>query len=153
MVRVSSPPQSRSKAVVCVSTPRMYPRSGYFLVNEYYEHQEREVLLITRKYPLCGYFLGVLMHTTAWDRLWRGEQTQVLVWNSLGIATHSSNLTCLLKLWPCGFKIEYMHLGFASAAAVPLGSEGDPGCIFFTLNTYQTTFISDSLWYACRNWS
>ena len=30
--RVSSPPQSRSKAVVCVSTPRMYPRSGYFLV-------------------------------------------------------------------------------------------------------------------------
>ena len=32
MVRVSSPPQSRSKAVVCVSTPRMYPRSGYFLV-------------------------------------------------------------------------------------------------------------------------
>ena len=34
MVRVSSPPQSRSKAVVCVSTPRMYPRSGYFLVNK-----------------------------------------------------------------------------------------------------------------------
>ena len=33
MFRVSSPPQSRSKAVVCVSTPRMYPRSGYFLVN------------------------------------------------------------------------------------------------------------------------
>ena len=32
MVRVSSPTQSRSKAVVCVSTPRMYPRSGYFLV-------------------------------------------------------------------------------------------------------------------------
>ena len=23
-----------------------------------------------------------------------------------------------------------MHLSFASAAAVPLGSEGDPGCIF-----------------------
>ena len=30
--RVSSPTQSRSKAVVCVSTPRMYSRSGYFLV-------------------------------------------------------------------------------------------------------------------------
>ena len=30
--RVSSPPQSRSQAVVCVSTPMMYPRSGYFLV-------------------------------------------------------------------------------------------------------------------------
>ena len=32
MVRVPSPPQSRSKAVVCVSTPRMYLCSGYFLV-------------------------------------------------------------------------------------------------------------------------
>ena len=32
MVRVSSLPQSLSKAVVCVSTPRMYPCSGYFLV-------------------------------------------------------------------------------------------------------------------------
>ena len=30
---VSSPLQCRSQAVVCVSTPRMYPRSGYFLVN------------------------------------------------------------------------------------------------------------------------
>ena len=35
-----------------------------------------------------------------------------------------------------------MHLGFASAAEVLLRSEGDQGCIFFTLNTYQTTFIS-----------
>ena len=33
------------------------------------------------------------------------------------------------------FKIDYTHLGFASAAAVPLGSEGDPGCTFFTFNT------------------
>ena len=32
LVRVSSPPQSRSKAVVCVSTPRKYPRSGCSLV-------------------------------------------------------------------------------------------------------------------------
>ena len=31
--RISSPPQSRSQAIVCISTPRMYPRSGYFLVN------------------------------------------------------------------------------------------------------------------------
>ena len=30
--RVSSPLQSWSKAVVCASTPRKYPRSGYFLV-------------------------------------------------------------------------------------------------------------------------
>ena len=36
-----------------------------------------------------------------------------------------------------------MHLGFALAVAVLLGSEGDPGCISFTLNTYQPTFIND----------
>ena len=70
-----------------------------------------------------GYILGVLMHTTALDRLWGGDET--------------------LTMW--FYKIEYTHLGFALAAAVPLGSEGDPGCIFFTLNTYQTTFVSDIL--------
>ena len=31
--RVSSPPQSRSQAVVCVSTPRKYSQSGCFLEN------------------------------------------------------------------------------------------------------------------------
>ena len=61
-----------------------------------------------------------------------------------------SSLTWHLKLWPCGFKIDYTHLGFASAAAVPLGSDGDPGCIFFILNTCQATFISDILWNNCR---
>ena len=28
---------------------------------------------MTRKYPLRGYILGVLTHTTAWDRLWGGD--------------------------------------------------------------------------------
>ena len=27
----------------------------------------------TRKYPLCGYILGVLSHTTTRDRLWGGD--------------------------------------------------------------------------------
>ena len=36
MVRVSSPPHSQSKAVVCVSTPRMYLQSGYFQVHMSY---------------------------------------------------------------------------------------------------------------------
>ena len=27
----------------------------------------------TRKYLLCGYILGVLTHTTAWDRHWGGD--------------------------------------------------------------------------------
>ena len=34
---------------------------------------------ITRKYPLCGYILGVLTHTTAWDRNWGGDETLKLV--------------------------------------------------------------------------
>ena len=29
----------------------------------------------TRKYPLRGYILGVLTHTTALDRLWGGDGT------------------------------------------------------------------------------
>ena len=28
-----------------------------------------------RKYLLCGYILGVLMHTTAWDRHLEGDET------------------------------------------------------------------------------
>ena len=108
---------------------------------------------LTRKYPLRRYFLGVLTHTTAWDRLWGSEQTQVLVWNSLSVASLVSSLICLLKLWPCGFRIKCTHLGFASVAAVWLGYEGDPRCIFFTHDTYQASFISDILWYCCRNWS
>ena len=55
-------------------------------------------IIITRKYPLRGYILGVLTHITALDRLWGG-----------------------VKFWPCGFRIEYTHLGFASAGAVWLG--------------------------------
>ena len=47
-------------------------------------------------------------------------------WLRLG----GSSLTWPLELRPFGFKIEYTHLGFALAAAVPLGSEGDPGYIF-----------------------
>ena len=34
---------------------------------------------MTRKYPLRGYILGVLTHTTAWDRHWGGDKTLKLV--------------------------------------------------------------------------
>ena len=54
MVRVSSPPQSRSKAVVCVSTPRMYPRSGYFLVK--YILNPSCMLFHSAKVPLKAFF-------------------------------------------------------------------------------------------------
>ena len=33
------------------------------------------IIELTRKYPLRGYFLGVLTHTTALDRLWGGDET------------------------------------------------------------------------------
>ena len=33
--------------------------------------------LVTRKYPLRGYFLGVLTHTTAWDQHWGRDETLV----------------------------------------------------------------------------
>ena len=32
-------------------------------------------LVITRKYPLRGYILGVLAHTTALERLWGDDET------------------------------------------------------------------------------
>ena len=39
-----------------------------------------EVEIVTyRKYPLRGYILGVLTHTTAWDRHWGGDETLKLV--------------------------------------------------------------------------
>ena len=65
MVRVLSPPQSRSKAVVCVSTPRMYQRSGYFLVNVYiYELKQGSHLLLSedrKKQPLLGMLIALLL--------------------------------------------------------------------------------------------
>ena len=43
-------------------------------------------------------------------------------------------------MWP-GFASLYGHQE----------SENDPECIFYTLNTYQATFISPILWYNCMN--
>ena len=37
------------------------------------------LLSFTRKYPFRGYILGVLTHTIAWDRHWRGDETLKLV--------------------------------------------------------------------------
>ena len=36
-------------------------------------------LLNIRKYPLRGYILGVLTHTTTWDQHWGGDETLKLV--------------------------------------------------------------------------
>ena len=40
-----------------------------------FEQEKPKVLDLTRKYPLRGYILGVLTHTTALDRLWGGDET------------------------------------------------------------------------------
>ena len=40
----------------------------------YFLEVEIEIVL-TRKYPLRGYILGVLTHTTALDRHWGGDET------------------------------------------------------------------------------
>ena len=73
----------------------------------------------TRKYLLCGYSLGVLTHTTAWDRLWGGDVVLRLCihssasprltavwlgfWNSdhvvLKLSIRSSALPCSVAVW------------------------------------------------------
>ena len=44
-----------------------------------YPNKFWENIFFTRKYPLRGYILGVLTHTTAWDRHWGGDKTLKLV--------------------------------------------------------------------------
>ena len=51
----------------------------------------KTIFILTRKYPLRGYILGVLTHTTALDQLWGGDETLTM-----------------------RFKIEYTHLGGSS---------------------------------------
>ena len=71
----------------------MYPQSGYFLVYHTvpalgfqthgfqkcfssYERGKWDLKIEnTRKYPLCGYILDVLKHTTAWDHHVGGNET------------------------------------------------------------------------------
>ena len=47
-------------------------------------------IVITRKYPLRRYFLGVLTHTTAWDRLWGDDENLTHVVLKLNIRTSAS---------------------------------------------------------------
>ena len=48
-------------------------KKWYFLFQVSFE------IVDTRKYPLRGYILGVLAHTTAWDRHLGGDETLKLV--------------------------------------------------------------------------
>ena len=58
----------------------------------YKDFLQNRIWLNTRKYPLCGYILGVLTHTTAWDRHWRGDET--LNWVLIKVA-------CFHLAWYC----------------------------------------------------
>ena len=40
-----------------------------------YEAKKEASYRVTSKYPLCGYILGVLMHTTAWEQHWVENET------------------------------------------------------------------------------
>ena len=40
-----------------------------------FEQEKPKVLDLTRKYPLRGYILGVLTHTTALDQLWGNDES------------------------------------------------------------------------------
>merc|ERR1711928_233894 len=64
----------------------------------------------TRRYPLCRYILGVLTHTTAWDRHWGGDETlkKVLInADQLHLAKYSnawiSALPCIID--PRGLRV------------------------------------------------
>ena len=48
---------------------------SFAITSIYMRAVDRTILLrYTRKYPLRGYILGVLTHTTALDRLWGGDE-------------------------------------------------------------------------------
>ena len=51
------------------------------MIKREYERSDQEIakLFKTRKCPLRGYILGLIMHTTAWDRHWGGDETLKLV--------------------------------------------------------------------------
>ena len=52
-----------------VATGIIYPEYKYYAN----KMNEANKICISRKYPLRGYFLVVLTHTTAWDLLWGGD--------------------------------------------------------------------------------
>ena len=52
----------------------LYRTCGLVSKTQYAERTLHEIEN-TRKYPLRGYILGVLTHTTAWDRHWEGDIT------------------------------------------------------------------------------
>ena len=83
---------------------------------------------MTRKYPLRGYFLGVLTHTTAWDRLWGGEQ---MFWFEI-----LSALPCLVAVWFAFWNSDHVVLKSSiRTSASPRRQQSDWG-LRVTQNAY-----------------
>ena len=104
-------------------------------------------LVVTRKYQLRGYILGVLTHTTALDQLWRGDV--VLKMYICSLASPRGPVVWLgsglLELWPCGFRIEYTLSMFYKQRFNLITSwqisNFDSRCLFFTQNLEQLWLI------------
>ena len=67
------------------------------------------VISNTKKYPLRGYILGVLMHTTAWDQLWGRD---VL----LRLYIRSSASPRMAAVWPGFWHSDHVALKLRSSA-------------------------------------
>ena len=120
-------------------------------------------LFHTRKYPLRGYFLGVLTHTTAWDRLWGGDVflrlyirssasprvaavglgcwncehvvLRVAIWIDIRIYDHD-------ETWKCdGMQVAGCRLALPCPAQQ--WHQCDSECIFVTLKIHLITLFSE----------
>ena len=91
---------------------------------------ENSNYLITKKYPLRGYNLSVLMHTTPCHRHWGGYE--ILDWNLIYMA------------WLCLVQYHDLQSSTLPHLMDPRSIfKGGPEDKFFTHNTYQATFIID----------
>ena len=67
---------SEEKFYVCRTWSAVHSQKAPHLVGVFFASSYTcEYCTFTRKYPLCGYILGVLKHTTAWDQNWGGDET------------------------------------------------------------------------------
>ena len=81
----------------------------------------------------CAYFLGVLTHTTAWDRLWRGDETlNCVVYTWLGFALPSNaaavvavaSLKCIWQLCLAKFSVSATFWGDVTGTGTGRGRDG-----------------------------
>ena len=92
----------------------------------------------TSKYPLCGYILGVLTHTTAWERLWGGD-----AFLTLYICSSASPRIAALGLDCLNCEHCRMLVSFALPCPAQQWHQCDSECIFVTLEIHLTTLFSE----------